>query len=227
MKIPVIKPTKFTFEIREILDELSGFINSDEVKEALPRLHKDNEFNRRMGAVNSSFSDVEAITERMVGDIMTLIDEERKKSNLSSKHISLLKVDLRSLYVHIKILLDDYVKLLQFITPFRGIPNYSITAFFNKLNKYKGAEPAIIDFNSKCLEYLRGIDEHIREYRDISVVHNHNKHKQRTEWFVNGMNGEIRFSGGAKSSLTPQEVLFIAKQFIDRSAQFVMESIAN
>ena len=47
---PVVKPTKFIFEIEEILKTLSTELNSDLVKTNFPKLHKDNIFNKRFSS---------------------------------------------------------------------------------------------------------------------------------------------------------------------------------
>ena len=54
-------------------------------------------------------------------------------------------------------------------------------------------------------------------------MHNQQKHKENTLWFVNEMDGRISFQGGERSSATPQEVAFLVSYFVQHSRDFILE----
>lgn len=234
---PTVKPTKFTYEIEEALKHFSSELNSDLAKMNFPRLHKDNTFNRRFSGVLSTFADVKSVTERMTENIQTSMTLESKiqkneeidqeKHRTSSKLTSQNQTDLRTLYVNSKIFLDEYTNLLRFIFNWRGIGDKSVTNFYKSLEKYDGQDEGILDFKESCLKKLKAVNVYITEYRDKKVVHNQQRHKQGTEWFLNNMNGEIQFIGGGRSSITPQELLFIVIEYVDASSQFCIEWLSN
>jgi hypothetical protein len=231
--IPVPKPTKFIDEIEEILRELEKAINSEPIKSLWPKLSKENVFNRRFSGLLDAFSDVKCVAERLTENIEQLIIIERKNRSNEKIDQDLMKkahelstqnkTDLKNLYVNSKIFLDEYTNLIRFIFDWRGIGNKSVTSFFNDLEKYNGENKDILLFKEKCLGRLRAIKVYITDYRDEKIVHNQQKHKQDTQWFLNNMNGEIRFIGGGRPSITPQEVLFIVVNYIDDSATFCIE----
>ncbi len=235
--LPSVKPTKFTFEIEEILRYFSSELNSDLAKENFPRLHKENAFNKRFSGVLDTFADVKSVTERLTENIQASmkiesliqknkeIDQEQhqKSSRLTSQN----KSDLRTLYINSKIFLDHYTNLLRFIFNWRGIGDKSVTNFYNSLEKYNGNDEGILAFKECCLKKLKAVDVYITEYRDKKVVHNQSKHKEVTEWFLNSMNGDIRFIGGGRPSITPQEILFITVEYIDASSKFCIDWLSN
>lgn len=230
---PTVKPTKFTYEIEEVLKYLSSDLNSDIVKLHFPRLHKDNAFNKRFSGVLESFADIKSVTERITENIQTSIlierqiqqnedidqDLHRKADKLNSQN----KTDLKTLYVNTKIFLDEYTHLLSWIFNWRGIENSSITKFYNSLEKYDGDDTNIIQFKDSCFNKMKAVDVFITDYRDKEVVHNGDKHKQKTKWFFNEMNGGIRFIGGNRPSITPQDILFITVEYIDCSSHFCLD----
>lgn len=234
---PTVKPTKFTFEIEEILKHFSSEINSDLAKKNFPKLHKDNAFNKRFSAVLSNFSDVNSVTERLTENIQASMNIERQLQKdekadkeihiKSSKLTSQNKSDLKILYVNTKIFLDEYTSMLCWIFGWRGIENSSITKFYKSLEKYNGNDSSILFFKEKCFAKIKDVDDNITLYRDKKVVHDREKHKEPTVWFMNEMNGAIRFAGGNMQSLTPQEILFIAVEYIDCSSRFCIEWLSS
>jgi len=234
---PTVKPTKFTFEIEEILKHFSSEINSDLAKKNFPKLHKDNAFNKRFSSMLDTFADIKSVTERLTENIqlsMKLGSQMQKEKEINQelhkqedRVTSQNKTDLRTLYVNTKIFLDHYTNLLRFIFNWRGIGDKSVTNFYNSLEKYNGQDENIIDFKEQCLKKLKAVDTFITSYRDKKIVHNQSKHKEVTEWFLNNMNGEIRFIGGGRPSITPQEILFITVEYVDASSKFCIEWLSN
>ncbi len=237
MYIPTVKPTKFTFEIEEALQHFSSELNSDLAKANFPRVHKDNTFNKRFSGVLGTFSDIKSVTERMTDNIqasMTLEGQMQKEKNIdqekqriASRLTAQNQTDLKTLYINSKIFLDEYTNLLRFIFNWRGIGDRSVTNFYNSLEKYSGQDAGILAFKECCLNKLKAVNVYITEYRDTKVVHNQQRHKQDTEWFLNNMNGEVRFIGGGRPSITPQELLFIVIEYVDTSSQFCIEWLSN
>lgn len=235
MRIPIIKPTKFTHEIDEDLKRLSTEANSENTKKYHERLHKENIFNKRFSGVLDTFSDLKSVVERMEENIEHSIRVESQIQNKkeidqelfkrASRLTSQNKADLRTLYVNSKIFLDEYTSLLRFIFNWRDIGDKSVTSFFNSLDKYNGADKDVLLFKEICFKKLKAVNVYITEYRDDKVVHNQKKHKQETEWFLNNMNGEIRLMGGGRSSLTPQEILFVVLGYVNLSTSFCTEWI--
>lgn len=235
--IPTVKPTKFIYEIEEALKHFSAELNSDIAKSNFPRLHKDNTFNRRFSGVLSTFTDVKSVAERMTDNIQASLSLESKiqktkeidqeQHRTASKITAQNQTDLRTLYINSKIFLDEYTNLLRFIFNWRGIGDKSITSFYNSIEKYNGQDKDILAFKESCLGKLKAVNVYITDYRDKKVVHNQQRHKQDTEWFVNNMNGEIRFVGGGRPSITPQELLFIVIEYVDTSSQFCISWLSN
>ena len=235
--LPSVKPTKFTFETEEILKHFSSELNTDLAKKSFQRLHKENAFNKRFSGVLDTFADVRSVTERLTENIQTSmkiegqiqrnneIDQELHQH--AGKLTSQNKSDLRTLYVNSKIFLDHYTNLLRFIYNWRGIGDKSVTNFYNSLEKYNGSDESILAFKESCLTKLKAVDLYITEYRDKKVVHNQIKHKEVTEWFLNDMNGDIRFIGGGRPSVTPQEILFIVVEYIDASSKCCIEWLSS
>lgn len=237
MRIPIMRPMKFVSETEEVLKDFSDFMNTKEIKTAFPRLCKDNVFNRRFSAILDTFTDLKSVVERLEENItesmriggITQSQEEinqelyKQQDKLTRQN----KSDLRIIYVNSKIFLDEYVGLLAFIFNWRGISNGSVTQFYKSLSDYNELDEEIIAFKELCLNRLKAINVYITEYRDDKVVHNHGKHKQETEWFLNNMNGEIRLVGGGRPSITPQEVLFIVVEFVDYAERFVKELLTK
>ena len=169
MKImfPTVKPTKFTYEIEEILKHFSSELNSEIAKTNFPRLHIDNSFNRRFSAVLSNFSDVNSVTERLTENIQASMNTERQLQKneevdkevhiKSSKLTSQNKSDLKILYVNTKIFLDEYTSMLCWIFGWRDIENSSITKFYKSLEKYSGNDRSILSFKEKCFQKINPI----------------------------------------------------------------------
>jgi hypothetical protein len=237
MKIPVPRPTKFIIETQEILNEFSKGVNSDDVKKVFSKIHKNNIFNKRFSGVLDAFSDLKSVTERIEENIEQSIKIERElqeskeiNQELHGKADKLTaqnQTDLKTLYIYSKIFLDEYTNLLKFIFDWRGIGDKSVTSFYKSLKKYKGKDETILGFKECCQGKLQVVDVYITEYRDTKIVHNQQKHKQDTQWFLNNMNGEIRFIGGGRPSITPQEILFIVVEYVDDSTRYCLEWLNN
>ena len=223
MHIPSVKPIKFTYETEEILKHFSLELNSDIAKINFPRLHKENIFNKRFSGVLTTFSDVKSVTERITNNIQASMKSDSEGDNLTAQ----IQTDLKTLYVNSKIFLDEYTSLLRFIFNWRGIGDKSVTSFYNSLEKYDGKDAGILAFKESCLKKLKAVNVYITEYRDKKVVHNQQRHKQDTEWFLNNMNGEVRFVGGGRPSITPQEILFIVVEYVDDSSKYCIEWLSN
>jgi len=229
---PPVKITKFTDETKNLLSELSKKVNFDQVKKAFARLHRENVFNRRFSGVLDSFSDFQTVAERLDENIERLILIERKAQKQdkidqdlykkADKLIRQNRTDLKNLYVNAKIFLDEYTNLLGFIFNWRGVQSRSITRFYNSLKDYSESDKDVLAFKENCLKKLKVIDVYITEYRVHEVVHNQEKHKQTTKWFINEMDGRIRFIGGGRPSLIPQEVTFVVAQYIQCSQAFCL-----
>jgi hypothetical protein len=234
---PTVKPTKFTYELEEIFKVFSREVNSEKIKKVLPRLHQENSFNKRFSGVLEVFEDIKSITERITENIGTSLiiereiqkreeidqDLHRKAGKLTSQN----KTDLKSLYVNAKIFLDEYTNFLCWIFGWQGIDNSSITKFYKALEKYNGHDLIIQSFKERCFNKIKAIDVYITGYRDKDIVHTRDKHKKDTKWFVNEMNGAVRFIGGNRPSITPQEILFIVVEYVDVSTQFCLEWLNN
>ncbi|MFA7169343.1 MAG: hypothetical protein WC178_00645 [Candidatus Paceibacterota bacterium] len=231
--LPTVKPTKFTYELKEILNSFSKDVNLKVGNEGFERLYKENIFNKRFSGVLDTFVDIESVVERITNNIQSSIIVERQLQKegttdqslceQASKLTSQNKTDLKTLYVYTKIFLDRYSVFLIWIFAWRGIKNSSITEFYKSLKKYDGLDITILKFKECCFGKIEAIDDYITEYRDKEVVHNGDYHKQKTKWFMNGMNGEIKYIGGNRSSLTPQEILFLVVEYVDCSSQFCLE----
>lgn len=228
-----MRPTKFTYEIREVLNDFSKEVNSEKIKPYHPRIHKNNVLNKRFLGVYESFLDLESVTERLEEGIKQSIEIESKiQSQMeidqelhkkSSRLTGQNKADLKTIYINSKIFLDDYVSLLRHIFNWRSVGDRSVTNFYNDLEKYNGDDRGVLAFKKICLKKLKAIDVYVTNYRDDEVVHNQKKHKSKTKWFLNNMNGEIMFFGGSRPSLTPQEILFVVVEFVDHSARFCIK----
>lgn len=221
MRLPRVEIIEFTRRVTDDLKTISEVMNSEIVKEAHPRLHKENVFNRRFSVALSSFGDFKVIAERLHRNIEEMIQDEKIGGN---KHhlVSENQTDLKSLYVNAKIFSDDFATLLIFVFNLRGIGDRSITRLFSGLNNYQGDDQNIISFRERHLRPIKAIDTFVTQYRDDEIVHNQKKHKQ-TIWFVNGMDGNIQFIGGGRPSITPQEVAFLISEFVESARDHVME----
>jgi len=229
-KFSKIKPSELTSQTQEILRNLSLEFNSDFVVKNIPRLHKDNSFNRRYSSVLDTFHDIKSVSDRLTNNIPASIEMERKIRESKAIDQELCKnaeqiwaqnkSDLRTLYVNSKIFLDHFTNLLRFIFNWRGIGDKSVTNFYNSLEEYSGNDQEVLDFKKNCLKKLKAVDVFITNYRDKKIMHNQSKHKEETEWFVNDMAGGIRFVGGGRPSITPQEILYIVREYVDVSNKY-------
>ncbi|MDX9893373.1 MAG: hypothetical protein RB292_03070 [Patescibacteria group bacterium] len=225
-------------EVREYLNKLSGGINNH--KDELFSLHKENSFNKRFSIVLSSFEDLSAVVDQLSLNIKESVEVEKEiqrrwyredKDKITSEGQKLRKKahkltlhcqkDFKSLYIFSKIFLDKYTKLFSFITKWRGVGNSSITSFFNDLLKYEGEKKEIIQFKAECLNGLKSVNIFLTQYRDKFVVH-HEINQVNGPWFINSMNGDIRFvNEGGRPSVTPVELLFVVKNYVSISTSYV------
>jgi len=226
-------------EIKASLDILSKTVNKNKSHE---RVHRGNAFNKNFSVTLSSFEDVLVFAGRLDSNISKFIEIERviqqrnKKEDkdeiieegqrlrkIADKLTRANQTDFKALYIFLKIFLDKYTKLFYFLLPWRDISNSSITAFFHSLEKYKGKDPFAITFIKKYLNKLKAVDVFLTSYRDKFVVHAEFNSLSGT-WFINEMNGEIRFVHPNRPSVTPQELVFVAKNYVVLSSKFIVDN---
>jgi len=66
----------------------------------------------------------------------------------------------------------------------------------------------------------------ITQYRDNFIIHNQTKHKE-TSWFINEMQGEIRFDNGKKPSITQKQLIYVLSEYIHSTISFIDKNILN
>ncbi len=208
------------------------------------RLNKDNQFDRRISVVLHSLYDLETIAIRLKRNIASVQIVERNiqlrnkkedKDVISSIGQKLRKeaecinrenfLDLKISHVFIKIFLDDFTELLRFIFNWRDIGDRSITKFYNSLKKYSGTDNNVILFKKNNFDIIEKIINSIVDYRDNSVVHNQQKHKQ-VIWSINDMRGNIKqvdvLSPRVENSSLNQNDLFkLLFDYLDSSISFI------
>lgn len=226
-------------EIKVFLDALSKTVNENKNYE---RVHRGNTFNKNFSVILSSLTDVSVFAERLDLNISQSIKIEKiiqnrnrkedkdeitaegqKLRKIGSKLDRFNQADFKALYIFLKIFLDKYTKLFCFLLPWRNIGNESITKFFHSLEKYSGEDPFVIDFIKKYLNKLKAVDVFLTSYRDKFVVHAEFDNLSGT-WFMNEMNGEIRFVHPNRPSVTPEELVFVAKNYIVLSSKFIIDN---
>jgi len=235
-------------ELKKIKDCLDGLSSLLKDRLDLERIHRDNEFNRRMSVVLSSFSDIETILLRLEKNILKCETIERgiqKRNNDEDKEIiqeegQILrreeeiinrenKVDLKALYIFTKIFLDDFTQLIRFIYNWRNIGDRSITQFYSSLKIYTGTDHQILLFKKECFEKIELINNFVTQYRDNGIIHNQSKHKQTT-WFINDMRGGVKQvgvkkTGDKQSSVTPIELITMVREFLCLTTKFINHNI--
>jgi len=107
--------------------------------------------------------------------------------------------------------------------PWRNISSRSVTAFFHSLERYKGKDPLAVTFIEKYLNKLKAVDVFLTSYRDKFVVHADFNNISGT-WFINEMNGSVRFVHPKRPSVTPQELVFVAKNYVVLSLKFIIDN---
>lgn len=226
-------------EVKKSLNALSKTVN--ESKDC-GRVHRDNSFNKNFSVILSSFEDVLVFAERLDSNTEKSIEAERViqqrmknegEGKITGETQELLKVadrltranqtDFKALYVFSKIFLDQYTKLLYFLLSWRGIANQSVTAFFHSLNNYKGEDATIISFKEKCLKRLKAVDVFLTSYRDDFVVHAELGRLTGT-WFINEMNGGVRFVHKTRPSVTPEELVYVIRNYAVLSSEFIIDN---
>jgi hypothetical protein len=225
--------------LKNCLKNLSVKFNE---RKDLERIHRYNLFNRRLSAVLDSFSDVETIAKRLEENISTIENIERKiQKRNSTEDKEIIKddgqklrkegdrinrqniVDFKALYAFAKIFLDDYTRLIRHIFDWRNIGNSSVTDFYKSLDSYDGEDQQVISFKEDCFNRLKAVDVFITQYRDDYVVHNQRKHKEIT-WFLNKMQGDIRFIAG-RPSITPKQLIYVVSGYVCCAASFINKNI--
>ncbi len=239
MIIPSPKPSKFSYEIKEILDLLYISINTQEIKYKFPRLHVNNEFNKRFSGVLDAFDDIEVSVKRLTKNIQESIttNSEIQRNTLVTPDVheraiqaaNENKTDLKTIHVQAKIFLDRYNALVLFILGWT-IPEscYKSIGEFNKwLADYGGSEDSVLRYKKSCERALDDIYVYITKFRNNSVVHrNEDIALGKTEWFENDMLGSVRLVGGNHNSVSPQEVLFLTVEYIDLTTKFCLNKIS-
>lgn len=231
-------------ELENIKDCLEGLSTKFNERTDLERIHRDNQFNRRLSAVLGSFSDIETLSTRLEKNINTVEEIERqiqKRITKEDKEIiqkdgqKLRKeadkinkqnmVDFKALYAFAKVFLDDYTRLIRFIFNWRDIGDSSVTNFYKSLNEYNGEDQQVILFKEECFNRIKAADVFITQYRDDYIIHNQRKHKE-TSWFINEMQGDIRFVGG-RPSITPKQLIYVLSGYVCSVAAFIDKNILN
>jgi len=226
-------------EIKVSLGTISKTVNENKNYE---RVHRGNTFNKNFSVILSSLEDALVFAERLDSNINKSIEVERiiqrrnrekDKGKITEEGQRLRKIadeltrvnqtDFKALYVFLKIFLDKYTKLFYFLSPWRNIADRSITAFFHSLEKYNGKNLFAISFIEKYLNKLKAVDVFLTSYRDKFVVHAELNNLSGT-WFINEMNGEIRFVHPSRPSITPKELVFVAKNYIVLSSKFITDN---
>lgn len=226
-------------EIKASLDALANKINENK---ELGRVHRGNAFNKIFSVILSSFEDVLVFAERLDSHISKSIETERviqqrnkkeDKDEITEEGQRLRKIadkltrtnqtDFKALYIFLKIFLDKYTKLFYFLLPWRDISNRSVTAFFHSLKKYKGKDPLALAFIEEYLKRLKAVDVSLTSYRDKFVVHAEFNNISGT-WFINEMNGSIRFVHPKRLSISPQKLIFVAKNYVVLSSKFIVDN---
>lgn len=229
-------------EIKASLDALSKTANENKNYE---RIHRKNAFNKYFSVIISSLADVSVFAERLdlninksveIGRIIQRRNKEEDKDTITAEGQRLHKIeseldsfnqaDFKALYIFLKIFLDRYTKLFCFLLPWRGINNSSITKFFHTLEGYNGNDQVVINFIKEYLNKLKAVDVFLTSYRDKFVVHAELNNLNGT-WFINEMNGEIRFVHPNRPSVTPKELVFVAKNYIILSSNFIINNWAK
>jgi hypothetical protein len=210
--------------LKETLVALNDLAQDINAKKHIERIHKENLFNRMFSSVLDCFSDFEAVGERLEEGIAEveflhrkmrsieqgkntdiIPDEIQKLMKQADKISKGTRADFKSLYTFGKIFLDQYTALIRFLFNWRGIGSQSVTNFFYDLEKYSGDEKQVVDFKEECLKRLKAVDVFVTQYRDKYIVHDQTSHKE-TRWFLNEMDGSVRFLGG-RPSVTPTRTI--------------------
>ncbi len=165
-------------ELEKVIKSISDFDKDKEI----PRIHKDNMFNKGHSLLLSSFNEIQTLSNRLFLNIENSIAQQRfiqsmsewkkhkagiypevvqvelKKSDQLSKEI---RVDFKALYLFSVILLDQYVKFLYFINPRDGIKSGTVEKFIKSLNSdpfYKGLNAHLGNISEQITEKLNFIE---------------------------------------------------------------------
>jgi hypothetical protein len=226
-------------EIKIALESLSKIANENK---DFVRIHRDNIFNKNFSVVLSSLVDVSVLTERLDENIHKLIEIEKviqqrnkkedkdritedgqKLHKISDKLTRANQVDFKALYIFSKIFLDKFIKLFYLILSWRGVNNISITKFYHSLENYKGNDPLVVKFIDEYLKRFKAVDIFLTSYRDNYIVHAELNSISGT-WFMNEMDGSIRFLHQNRPSPTPKDLIYVVKNCVILSSEFIINN---
>ncbi|MFA5210995.1 MAG: hypothetical protein WC414_00635 [Patescibacteria group bacterium] len=230
--------------IRDKISNISNILNKE-------KYNKGNKLNRRISVVLRSFYDIETIFTRLERNIFLFERNEReiqKENNINNTINELGQIlrkkseainrenslDLKCLYIFIKIFLDDFTELFRSLYDWRDIGDRSITKFYNKLKVYSGDDERVKKFKDKNLPMLKEIIDSIVNYRNVDIVHNQKKHKQCT-WFMSDMRHNVKQVACSKtdeeivesSSLNQGELINMLFDYINSCLFFIENNLDN
>jgi len=225
----------FDTVITEIENNLKSFSEFDKSKE-IPRIHKDNMFNKGHSMIQSSFDEIKTLADRLGSNIETWVEQEHKVQGMpawqnpksgrypdevqvemrkSDKLMKEVKVDFKALYLFSKLFLDQYVKFIHFVNPVGGIRSGTTEKFLNSVKESKN------EFYKQLAKELGDTTDQILDklifYRSKKIEHVQILNEDT--WFMNDMRGGIaiqhvdRDNGENVSTISPQELLSLVKDF--------------
>jgi len=232
--------------IVEIENSVKSFSEFDKTKD-IPRIHKENMFNKGHSMILSSFDEIKTLSSRLGINIEQWVDQERKVQRMpewqntksgrypdevqtemrrSDQLMKEVRVDFKALYLFSKIFLDQYAKFLHFINPRDGIRSGTVEKFLNSM-KESGD-----DFYTQFLKDLGDtVDQVVNKltfYRSKKIEHVQILNEDT--WFMNDMRGGIaiqhvdRNNGESISTITPQELLTLVLNFSKTASEFMINN---
>lgn len=227
-------------ELEKVIKSISDFDKDKEI----PRIHKDNMFNKGHSLLLSSFNEIQILSNRLFLNIENSITQERfiqsmpewknktgvypevvqvelKKSDQLKKEI---RVDFKALYLFSVILLDQYVKFLHFINPQDDIKSGTVEKFIKSLN----SDPFYKELNAHLGNISDQITEKLNFYRSKKIVHRPITNEDT--WFMNDMRGDIKISHINQDSreqtttIQPGELIIVVKKFFEKTWEYFIEN---
>lgn len=232
--------------IAETEDSIKLFSEFNKEKD-IPRIHKENMFNKGHSVILSSFDEIKTLALRLGLNTVQWVEQERKVQKMpawqntksgrypdevqiemrkSDQFMKEVKVDFKALYLFSKIFLDQYAKFLYFINPVDGIRSGTVEKFLNSIKESND------EFYTKFLKELGDTADHILNkltfYRSKKIEHAQILNEDT--WFINDMRGGIaiqhvdRNNGESISTITPQELLSLVLNFSKTASGFMIKN---
>ena len=232
--------------LRAIEQSIKSFSKFDRSKE-ISRIHKDNMFNKGHSVLLSSFDEINTLANRLGSNIVTWVEQERKVQNMpawkntksgkypdevqiemrkSDQLMREVKVDFKALYLFSKIFLDKYAKFIHYINPANNIKSGTIEKFLNSIKDSK--KEFYKEFIKKLGDTTDQILNKLTFYRNKKIEHAQILNEDI--WFMNDMQGGIsiqhvdRDNGENVSTIKPQELLTIIKDFSETASEFLLDN---